>query len=56
MLMEVLWEQLSRPDAAYESPAWHATKLAKTEQRLADGKEQVVDWETAKKELCRRFE
>lgn len=56
MLMEVLWEQLSRHDAAYESPAWHATKLAKTEQRLADGKEQVVDWETAKKELCRRFE
>ena len=55
-LMEVLWEQLSRPDDTYESPAWHAHELAKTEQRLADGKEQVLDWEAAKKELRRRFE
>jgi hypothetical protein len=55
-LMELLWEHLSRPDEAFESPAWHARELAATEQRLAEGKEQVMDWETAKKELRRRFE
>ena len=54
--MEVLWEQLSRSDDAYESPAWHARELAETERRLSEGKEQVLDWETAKKELRRRFE
>jgi Putative addiction module component len=55
-LMELLWEQLSRPDEALESPAWHAQELAETERRLAEGKEQVMDWEAAKKELRRRVE
>lgn len=55
-LMELLWEQLSRPDESFESPAWHKQALAAAEQRLAEGKEQVVDWEVAKKELRRRFE
>ena len=55
-LMELLWEQLSRPDAALESPMWHAQELAETERRLAEGKEPVMDWDVAKKELRRRFE
>ncbi len=55
-LMELLWEQLSRPDDALVSPAWHAEALHETEQRLAEGKEPVMDWEAAKKELHRRFE
>ena len=54
--MELLWEQLSRPDDEFESPTWHGKELAATEQRLAEGKEQVMDWESAKKELRRRFE
>ena len=54
--MELLWEHLSRPDDALESPAWHAQELAETERRLAEGKEQVMDWEAAKKELRRRVE
>jgi hypothetical protein len=55
-LMEVLWEQLSRFDDAFESPAWHQEELARTERRLAEGKEQVMDWETAKKKLRSQFE
>lgn len=55
-LMETLWEELSRVEGELESPAWHAEELAKTEQRLAEGKEQILDWETAKKELRKRFE
>jgi hypothetical protein len=43
-LMETLWEDLSHPDAEFESPAWHAQELAATERRLAEGKEQMLDW------------
>ena len=50
-LMEALWEDLSRPDGEFESPAWHAKELAETEQRLAEGKEEVMDWEKAKERL-----
>jgi hypothetical protein len=55
-LLEALWEALSRPDEAFESPAWHSKELAETEQRLAEGKEQLHDWETAKKTLRSSFE
>jgi hypothetical protein len=55
-LMEVLWEQLSRPDDAFESPSWHADELARTGQRLAAGKAQVMAWEAAKKKLRSQFE
>jgi hypothetical protein len=46
----------SRPDTDFESPAWHAKQLAETERRLAEGKEQVMDWEKAKKALRSQFE
>ena len=55
-LMELLWEQLSRPDEAFESPGWHDQALKETARRLEEGKEQVLDWEAAKKDLRRRFE
>jgi len=55
-LMEALWEELRRPDSDYESPAWHAHELKETEQRFADGREQVLDWNTARKKLRNRFE
>jgi hypothetical protein len=50
-LMETLWEELSRPDDEFESPVWHAKELAATERRLAEGKEQVLDWDAAKRSL-----
>jgi hypothetical protein len=54
--METLWSELSRPDADFESPAWHAKELADTERRLAQGKEQILDWEDAKKKLRSEFQ
>jgi hypothetical protein len=55
-LMEALWEELSRPESDYQSQAWHARELAETERRVAEGKEQVMDWEAAKKKLRRQFD
>jgi hypothetical protein len=54
-LMEELWIELSQPDSEYESPAWHAQVLAETEKRVAEGKEAVMEWESAKKQLRDRF-
>jgi hypothetical protein len=54
-LMEALWADLSRHADAMELPDWHAQALRETEQRVADGKETAVDWETAKNELRQRF-
>jgi hypothetical protein len=48
--------QLAQPEDDFESPAWHDQMLKETERRLAEGKEQVLDWETAKQQLRKQFE
>ena len=55
-LMESLWEDLSRADTEFDSPAWHERALAESESRLAAGQEQVLDWERAKKSLRSKFQ
>jgi hypothetical protein len=55
-LMEALWEDLSIPDGEFDSPAWHAKELAETERRLSENKEQILDWEAAKRTLRNKFE
>ena len=52
--MEALWVDLSRDDASFESPAWHANALAETEAQVRSGKARFIDWETAKKQLLKR--
>ena len=54
--MEALWSDLSRDDAAVESPAWHQAVLKETEARVAAGQEQIAAWSDAKLELRKRFE
>ena len=49
-LMESLWAGLSRSDE-WDSPAWHGEVLAETERRLKEGREEVLDWEDAKRKL-----
>ncbi len=51
MALEALWEDLSRNEQAYESPAWHLEELAATEERAKSGQEQFLDWEAAKRQL-----
>jgi len=50
-LMEILWTELSRDEAGFESPAWHADALRETAERRARGEETVMDWEAAKAKL-----
>ena len=49
--MELLWADLSRNEAQFESPAWHEDVLRDREARVKAGKESFMDWETAKKQL-----
>jgi hypothetical protein len=49
--MEALWADLSRDEAALESPSWHGEALGETEARVREGKEIPMDWEAAKKTL-----
>jgi len=54
-IIEALWSDLAA-DESFESPAWHAEELRKTEADFAAGRVETVDWEDAKKELRKRFE
>jgi hypothetical protein len=52
--MEDMWQDLSRDESSFESPAWHLRELRATEARIVAGKEEFIDWEVAKKSLRRR--
>jgi hypothetical protein len=51
IMMEAIWEDLSRNDEKLESPSWHEQALLEAERRLEAGQEKVLDWRDAKKEL-----
>jgi hypothetical protein len=55
-VMEALWADLSAHESDIEFPAWHEGALKDAEARVADGKEQVLDWQDAKRMLRQRFE
>jgi hypothetical protein len=55
-VLEAIWADLSMDDAQVESPAWHEDVLKETEARVAAGQEHIGDWQTAKRELRKRFE
>jgi len=47
-LMEALWTDLSRVAEELDSPKWHEAALRETEDRVACGKEDQMDWDEAK--------
>ena len=53
-VMESLWKDLTREEAQLESPDWHGDVLRETVERVKQGKESFIDWETAKRQLRRR--
>jgi hypothetical protein len=55
-VMEAIWEDLSVDEETIESPVWHQEALKESEQRRVAGRENILDWKDAKKELRKRFE
>ncbi len=51
--IETIWENLARNERQVPSPDWHFDELKAHAQRRKTGKEKVLDWEVAKKELRR---
>jgi len=49
--MELLWADLAGSPESVESPIWHKDILGERGERVAEGKAQFVDWETAKKDI-----
>jgi hypothetical protein len=50
-VIEVIWEDLSREDEQVESPDWHHEAFQETDQRLRSGKENIMGWHNAKREI-----
>lgn len=53
-LMEELWADLSRDEAAFDSPAWHEDAVRETAARFEAGEEKPLDWAAAKRQLRKR--
>ncbi len=54
-VMEFIWKELTNEDKDFESPNWHKTELEKTEKRMTDGEEEILDWTDAKQRLRKEF-
>jgi hypothetical protein len=50
-LMESLWTDLSGHGEEIDSPQWHEGLLRQTEQRVAEGVEESLDWDEAKRRI-----
>ena len=53
--IESFWEDLARSPESIESSTWHKDILDECRQRIAGGKAQSVDWETAKVEIRKKI-
>jgi hypothetical protein len=51
LVMEAIWEDLSREEQNLEVPQWHKEVLDERERLLAEGKAHFVDWEEAKRQI-----
>lgn len=49
--VELLWNDICQHDSEFQSPDWHQDVLEEREQRIKDGKDDLIDWEEAKKSL-----
>ena len=48
-MVDALWTDLLSEEELLESSGWHKKALQETEKGLAEGKERILDWQTAKK-------
>lgn len=51
LVMEALWDDISRTEAAPDVPQWHKDVLDEREQLITEGKARFIDWEDAKEQI-----
>ena len=50
-MMDALWDDLTHDAELFQSPTWHEDVLKETQQRVAIGEVETLDWEKAKELL-----
>ncbi len=50
-MMDALWDDLTHDAELFQSPNWHEDVLKETQQRVAIGEVETLDWEKAKELL-----
>ncbi|HUG66969.1 MAG TPA: addiction module protein [Pirellulaceae bacterium] len=55
LLMERLWEDLSRSPSDVPPPDWHGDVLAERQAAVREGRTSLVEWEAAKERLRERL-
>jgi hypothetical protein len=51
MVMEALWESITRDEDRLEVPQWHKDILDEREKLAQEGRAKFIDWETAKQQV-----
>jgi len=49
--METIWESLCAKADSMVSPPWHEKVLNEREERLRQGDDEFIDWDSAKKDI-----
>ena len=53
MLMEAVWAELALQPERIEVPQWHKDILDERDQAVQAGRDQILEWEEAKKQIER---
>jgi hypothetical protein len=51
LVMEAIWDDISREEENLEVPQWHKNILDEREQLIVEGKAKFIDWEEAKRQI-----
>ncbi len=50
-VMELLWDDFCGRQPDFNSPDWHESVLNERDKSFKQGKDRLIDWEQAKKEI-----
>ena len=53
--MEALWDDLCRHEENIPVPNWQKEILDERERAIKEGRSKFVDWDTAKKQIIKKF-
>ena len=56
LVMEAIWDDISREEQNLEVPQWHKDILDERGRLVAEGKAQFLEWEDAKRQIKKAIE
>lgn len=51
LVMEAIWDDISREEEKLDVPQWRKDILDERERLIAEGKAKFIDWEAAKRQI-----